>query len=803
VKILKRLLLVLFVLIVLAITGSLVFLNHIAKRGLPDYNESIVLEGATDTVHISRDRYAVAHIDAVNEHDLYMTTGYVMAQDRLWQMDLLRRITLGRLSEIFGKEYADTDILMRSLRYSEKSKMILDSADADIINALEAYSRGINLYIDKHQKKLPPEFAVLKYKPEEWKPIHTVNLIGYMAWDLKAGWSELILEKIMNVVSADQLADILPDIGSRTSVVFPGYGNEYDTHTAFAGLVATNKKLNALGADVFCGSNNWAVSGRKSATGKPVLANDMHLGLNIPGIWYQIHQSVNGEVNVSGLALPGAPFVIVGHNENIAWGMTNTYVDNMDFYEEKMHPEDSGLYEYMGEWRNIEYRDEVIKTSDGDEISMQYRMTHRGTIISPFKGFTNSVVSMHWVGDEYSNELRSVYLLNKAANWEDFKDALTSFTSISQNIVYADKEGNIGLYCAAGVPVRKRTAVFGLLPGWTDEYDWQGYVPFDELPHSFNPEEGYVCSANNKTAGNDYPYHIGTWYALPYRYDRIKEMLEEKEKFSAEDMKKMQLDQKSKLAEHVLPRTLEILSQKGFEDTTRSDMVSMLKSWDMVLGKNSMEGAVFENYYYRLAENLFADELGDELFNSFKYHSKFLRIGIHRLFEQDTLSWLNNVNTPDRDESFSDIVIKSFNDAADSLIANYGNDMSAWHWGNMHRLTLAHPLSSVNVLDRAFKLHRGAYVVGGDFHTVSPFSFPFDSFDEIQHGSSHRHIYTPGNWDQTQAIIPTGSSGIPASDHYCDQTDDYIRGNYHTSYFSAGKVIEHAKYTMMILPERN
>ncbi len=550
-KTLKKILLAILVVIIIISLAVVIYLWNLSHRAVPDYNKDLSIR-----VFMPRLRFTVIVLPFPMcmrkiRHDLYMATGYLLAEDRLWQMDMLRHVTEGRLSEIFGEKFIETDLLLRSLRFGLKSQKILAAADTASLDAIDAFTEGVNQFIEANAHHLPPEFGILKYKPENWEPVQSLNMIGYMAWDLKAGWSEILLNDIQKIVDSLRYRQLLPDLMRGQPAVYSQL--KTNSVSVVPDLLLHTDLLQQLGADVLDGSNNWAVSGAKSATGMPLLANDMHLGLNIPGIWYQMHQVVKGEINVTGLVLPGAPVIICGHNDSIAWGMTNTYVDNLDFYEEKINPADSGQYEYNGEWKNFEIRKVVIKTSKGNQVERQLRFTHRGAVVSSFKHIPGKVVSMHWVGDEMSNEFRSVLLLNKANNWKDFTEALKTFTSISQNIVYADKKGNIGLYCAAGVPIRKRDIAFGILPGQTDEYDWKGYVPFDQLPHLFNPAQNFVASANNRTTSADYPYHIGSWYSLPSRYERICEMLEDKKILSVDDFKTIQNDQHSRMAEKYMP----------------------------------------------------------------------------------------------------------------------------------------------------------------------------------------------------------------------------------------------------------
>ncbi|MBN2613381.1 MAG: penicillin acylase family protein [Bacteroidales bacterium] len=794
-KIIKNALLLAMILMIIIFIAGFIIIRYVSHKSIPDYNADVTLTGLSANVEVFRDEFAIPHVYAETEKDLYMAVGYLMAQDRLWQMDFLRRVTLGRLSEIFGENYANTDLILRSLRYSDKSRSLLGTSDTAIIEALEAFSDGVNEYIHSHSRKLPFEFTLLGYKPEPWEPLHSLNLIGFMAWDLKAGWSEYILEEIRGKVDSTHFAGLLPEIGLYKTFVYPGFDSVMHSLSIGPGLSELSGLLGKMGADVFDGSNNWAVSAKKSSTGSPIMANDMHLGLNVPGIWYQMHQCVKGRLNVTGLVLPGQPLVICGHNENIAWGMTNTYVDNLDFYLERINPEDSNQYLYKDEWKDFTIKEEKIATKNGDTLTRYQRYNHRGPVISEFKDIKDKIVTMHWVGDEQSNEMKTIYQLNRATNWDDFRNALKTFRSISQNIVYADKEGNIGLFCAAGIPIRKRVEVYGILPGWTDEFDWQGMVPFDELPFSYNPECGFVSSANNKTVDDNYPYHISNWFDVTYRIDRIREMLSSKEKLSVEDFKNIQLDQETKMKELILPELLQSADTVSNLSELEQRSLALLKEWNGDMHKDRPEPAIFENYYHTLLKNIYADELGNKLFERLNGITSITRTAVYRIFTTGESVWIDDITTGYK-ESLADICLRSFKESVEDLGQEYGGEPDSWKWGEIHQLTLAHPLSSKKILDRVFNLNRGPFKVGGSFHTVSPYSYPPSDPKLVNHGSSHRHIYTAGNWDHSLTVIPTGNSGIPASKHYCDQTGLYIGGNYHEDHFSKNAVTKNVVYKM-------
>jgi len=792
-KIFKRILAGLAILILLIAAAGIVFVRNISRKAIPNYNQNIELVGLTDEVLVYRDKHAVPHVYAKNEHDLYLTVGY-----RLWQMDLLRRVTQGRLSEIFGKDMAGADHLLRALRMQEKSEMVLSRSDESIHAALNAFTMGINQFIENNQKKLSLEFTILGYKPEPWEPVHSVNLIGYMAWDLTGSWNrEILLHKLRSVLDDEKFNELIPDLNEHKTYVHPPIPTEKSS--ALFSMLEGSSKLRELGLEVFSGSNNWAVSGSKSKSGSPLLANDMHLGLNAPGIWYQMHHVIDGKLNVTGVVLPGQPLVIVGHNERIAWGMTNVYVDDIDFFAETINKDDPDLYHFNGEWRNMDFRNEKIAVKGGDTITKETRFTHRGPIVSGFKKVEDQAISMQWTGNLYSNELRTIYLLNRASNWEDFRNALTTMTSVSQNVIYADIDGNIGLQTAAGAPQRKDGNGIFIYPGETDQYDWDGLLPFEKLPYTYNPPQGHISSANNRTAGDDYPYYIGYWFSLPNRAERIIEMLNEKDKFDVGDFEEMLADFKSKHVERYLDKLVRLLSAENNLSSNEQKALESLKGWDMVLNPESIATTIFENFFMLFVKNIVIDEMGEDLYAEFIGGSGLNRELFDHVWRNPNSAWVNNINTSE-EESFEDMVLLSFRETVKWLEENLGNNPDEWEWGSIHKLSLDHPMGSVKILERIFGLNKGPFTVGGSYHTVSPYSYSFRKPFTVNHGSSQRHIYDLSNWDNSLVIIPTGTSGIPASKYYCDQAEMYVNNKYKNDIFTTRDIIINARYVARFSP---
>jgi penicillin amidase len=684
---------------------------------------------------------------------------------------------------------------MRALRIQEKSEKIIAGASPEIIQALEAFSEGVNEYIRYYP--LPPEFKILGYNPEPWEPVQSINLIGYMSWDLTSGWgTEILLHQLQGKVSAEQIQDLIPVAENHKTPIY----RDFHSPEIKIGetILSASENLEKLGAQIFNGSNNWAVSGKKSKTGKPLLANDMHLVLMSPGIWYQMHQNVEGKLNVTGLVLPGQPFVIAGHNDSIAWGMTNVMVDDLDFYAEKLN-EDSTKYLLDGEWKDLLIKTEIIKTKEGEDIEKTLKFTHRGPIVTDFKKGAEIPLSIHWLGNEMSNEIRSVFLLNRAKNWTDFRDAAKTFIAVSQNIVYADVAGNIGLQCSAGVPIRAGNGI-QVYPGDSSKYDWTGLVPFEDLPFEFNPERGYVSSANNKTVPDDYPNYISHWFATSERIDRIREMLEEKQLLGTEDFEAMHRDVKSKKAEQMTPVFVAAIKLETNLNEIEKEALKKLEEWNFELTRESVAASVFEILYRKVCENLIKDDLTPELFTSLKGQRSLLENLMMNIQSEKSSGWIDDKTTAET-ETFESIVIRSFKETITDLIAENGEKMDDWNWGKIHTFTIGHPLGVVGILDKAFKLNKGPFETPGSYHTVSPYSYSYNNLYKVNHGASHRHIFDVSNWDASKTIIPTGTSGIPASDFYLDQTEMYLNNQYHADPFSKNEIEKAAKFRMKILPK--
>ena len=790
-KTFKTILIYLPALVIVVVIVGLVIVSDIKRGAMPLYKGNLIIQGLDSDVTVYRDERGMPHIYAANEHDLYFSAGYVMAQERLWFMDLIRRVTTGRLSEVMGEDLVQTDKFLRCLEMTAKSKIVLSTEDPVILSYLQAYADGVNAYIVAAGKKLPPEFRILRYKPDPWKLEDIANIIGYMGWDLAKDnlTSDLFYYQLAQKFGVDKATQMIPDWDAVNSVVFPDFKIDEILIKNAQEFISAMDTLKALGIASFSGSNNWAVAGKRTETGKPVLSNDMHLSFGSPGIWMQMHQVIPGKLNVTGVVIPGQPFVVAGHNEKIAWGMTNLMVDDIDLFAEKLNPENENQYFFNGEWKNMVVKKEIINIKGGKQDSIIIKYTHRGPIISVFRNVKDASLSMRWSGYDNSDEIRSVCLLNRAAGWDDFRSALNTFRSVSQNFAYADVEGNIGLNAGGGIAIRKGNGTI-IRNGETDEYDWKGYVPFEQLPFSYNPEKGYVSSANNKAVIEGYPYYISSDFALPYRINRIRQMLDEKEVYSLEDFKRMINDKHSDYAALLTPFILKLNDRKNELTPVETSALANLTGWDYDMNAGLAAPSIFEFFRISFTNNLLADEMGD-LFN--QLFSTTREYYIYRILKTGYDEWVDNINTPQK-ETLDDIVLKSFKDCISALSQQFGEDQAKWNWGSIHKITIEHPLGSVKILDRIFGFNSDVYGIGGSNHTVSPYSYG-DGF-KVNHGASERHIFNTADWDESYTVIPTGASGIPASEFYLSQTKAYIEGKFYKDSFSEKAVKAAARYTL-------
>jgi len=775
-----------------------VLLGVLIKFSLPNYDGKIYSPKIKSTVQIFRDDYDMPIIKAENEEDLAFGIGYAMAQDRLFQMDLIRRAIQGKLSEILGESLIPTDKFFLTITAGRSLDKIYQDYPENIKKILQSYSDGINHFIK--QNRFPIEFYLLGYKPQEWKPTDSLSIFYYMAFDLNTAFDTEILFYLLNQkFGLAKAKELFPDYVPQKGEILEIAKNKEleDQLLSFLKTIDDIKEL--TGSERTGASNNWVISKDKSLTGTPIVASDMHLGFGLPGIWYEA-QLITPEMNVSGLLLPGIPVVVVGANENVAWAFTNVMADDADFYVETLNPQNENQYLYRGQYLNIEIEKKIFKTKSKEEV-FEIKKTIHGPIINsiyPLK--TQEVFSLRWTAYDHYLAAIALYLANRAKNIDDIEKAIEYFKTPGQNWVYADKEGNIGYTAAVGIPIRNGFNGLLPMPGWTGTYEWAGYVPTNLQPRLRNPKNGWIATANNKHSSK-YPYTISNYYHYPDRYERIKEFLNSKEKFSIEDMMTLQRDIKLLLAEDFFKVIMDDLSSENFSNNQEAlEIINELKHWNYLTEKTSVASSVFHILLQRLLYNTFYPHLGEDLYKQY-LKKQYIAVNALRIqLKNKDSSWFDDPNTPQK-ETRKEVIYKSFVETIQALkdISNNKND---WQWGKIHLLEYKHPFGRNPFLKKIF--NRGPYEVEGSIATVSPMDFSLDQKLPfyVRSGASERYILLPGKINESLRIIPTGINGNPLSPSYGNQIKKFL--NYEYRKFNLYKPEEKKDFTykskLQILP---
>jgi penicillin amidase len=812
------------VLIVLGlITALIALLTYLYRRPLPQVNGTLKVSGLSAPAEIIRDRWGVPHIYAQNQDDLLFAQGYVHAQDRLWQMELNRRIGHGRLAEMFGEIAFTTDRFLRTIGLSRAARADAACTDAETRRAFEAYARGVNAYAQHNP--LPLEFTLLGTKPEPWTPVDSLVWVKVMALGLSSNWdSKLLHAALIAKLGAERAAQLQGEYPRDNPLIL--------TEQTFAEIIgrvleqfrAAGKWFPVSGMGGM--SNNWVVDGTKSATGKPLLANDPHLSLQMPSIWYENHL-VSPELEVIGVSFPGIPGVIIGHNANIAWGFTNAFPDVQDLYIERFNPDDPVQYEHRGAWEKATIvREEIRVKGDKTPRVAEVIITRHGPIISELIPPTVTLrvdnekqkfaLALRWVAHDESHIQRALLGMNRARNWDEFANTLRDWSAPSQNMVYADRAGNIGYYMPGRIPIRAKGMGVAPVPGWTGEYEWIGCIPHEELPHAFNPTQHYLASANNQVVGKEYPHFLTAETMNGFRARRIVEMLTEKEKLSADDFARMHVDlycaPARPFCELLTALSANILAQPALGNIQNhaKQALDAVKRWDYNLTADSVAGALFELMQYFAMRRVFGPWLGD-------LTDHYLGVGFHPLllpmvggYMDRSLLILQRMLVNDEHEWFKDvdgkaltreeILALALSDAIGYLRKAIGEDVSQWQWGKVHLAAFNHTLGAQKPLDKIF--NRGPYPYGGDTNTVWQAAYvpklPIQS--EGGFTASWRQILDPSDWDASRAVHTTGQSGHPASKHYDDMIPLWLKGEYHPLLWTREKVEAHAEARLRLEP---
>ncbi|MCH7859691.1 MAG: penicillin acylase family protein, partial [Candidatus Marinimicrobia bacterium] len=629
--------------------------------------------------------------------------------------------------------------------------------------------------------------------------------------NLNGAWgTELAVDQLRRVLDDDQVRDLIPSYpGQNLAAQTPATAALMDL---LAALTAIGQELDAILGSVgrFRGSNNWVVSGSRTATGYPLLANDMHLGFSQPPVWYEMHL-VGGRFNVRGVFFPGLPLAMSGNNGHIAWGPTYLTADDTDFYVEEVNPRDSTVYRYRDQWLPFTEREEIIQVKDSEPVVFTVRSTVHGVVINDLEELardSGQPIAMRWSGQDISDEATAFLKLNLAGNWDDFSAAAALFAVPGQNMVYADREGNIGWRPFVRIPIRQGGASLRLLPGASGKYDWQGYLPFEELPYLYNPPGGYIATANNPTFDDAFPTYISAYWEQPFRVDRIAELLAAREDHTPETFMAIQNDVLSNAARELVPLLLDAYAEP---DSGRhlpapvADALALLGQWDYRMTTESAAATIFVAWFEQLKEVIYRDELdraGQHTYALF-LRSGFVSKSLHHLFRQSSSPWFDNVNTPELEDRAA-ASRQALEGAVAQLGEQSGGPPAHWTWGRLHTLTHPHALAGGGRLGKFLNawldLNVGTFPAPGSDRTVNAINYrPHEGFAS-NWGPSQRSIVDLADPDNSRMVLPTGQSGNPFSRHYRDQAELYNAGRYRPVDFTREAVERAAVSTLILQP---
>ena len=791
-RLLGRILLVILILLVIAIGGAYI----VVRQSLPLLSGTVRVAGIGAPVEITRDREGVPHIVAGSQVDAYFGLGYAHAQDRLWQMEMSRRIAAGRLSEVVGTQTLDIDRFLRTLGVHHHAERTYPNLTPAARNVLDAYSAGVNAYLRGNGGPLPPEFLILRHTPEPWQPADSLAWVKMMAFNLGGNMSrELQRARMAQILTPQQILEFLPAYPGDGPVEIPNYAALY-RGLPLTQLSALTNSMRAEGN----GSNNWVVAGKHTATGKPLLANDPHLGLSAPSLWYFAHLKAPG-LNIIGATLPGVPTVVLGRNGRIAWGFTNTNPDVQDFYIERLVPGAPEMYETPAGPKPFTVRAEVIRVRGSEDVPLEVRSSRHGPVLSDV--FTKAadvtpsghVLALSWTvlrDDDLTFQAGVNVAL--AGNWTEFIAALQDYHSPQQNMVFADVDGNIGMIAPGRVPIRvPENVVRGLMPvpGWEATYDWTGYVPFEELPRRHNPPSGKIFTANEKIIGPDYPHFITFDWEPPYRARRIAELLDAREKHSISSFRGLQADNVSLMARDILP----VLADTPTSSDAAAQALERVLAWDGDMAVGRPEPLIFIAWMRELTRLIYADELQHLFGDYWKLKGPFL----HNVLTLHP-HWCDNVGT-DSAENCDMLKEQALELALADLTDRYGSSMSRWRWGEAHAARSEHrPFSQIPVLRDLFNIVQqvpgGQYTLNRGGHNISDEDAPFASI----HGPSLRAVYDLDDPDRSLFIHSTGQSGNVLSDLYDNFAERWRDVEYVPMTTSSASITNGARGTLVLVP---
>ncbi|BCL36141.1 penicillin amidase [Nostoc sp. MS1] len=818
---------------------SIVFveiLSYTIRHSFPLEDGAIAIPAIKSEVTIKRDQWGIPHIYASNSHDLFMAQGYIHAQDRFWQMDFWRHIGSGRLAEIFGASQVETDKYLRTMGWVRVAQQEIEQMDEQMKANFQAYADGVNAYLQKHQgSALSLEYALLRllnpsYQPEPWQILHSLTWGKVMAYDLGRNFqSEIERTVLLKTLTSAEVEELFPPYPENLPVILPETSTNTSKKTQIiasvigevkeiapilqsinAPIKTLEKLIGYTGAGI--GSNNWVISGELTATGKPILANDPHLGVQIPSIWYEvglncIKKTANCPYEVSGFSFAGMLGIIVGHSDRITWGVTNTQADTMDLYIEKINPNNPNQYEVNGKWVDMQLVPETIKVAGSQPIVQTVRYTRHGPILSDVSPNLkqlnqkstdnlpkNYAVALRWTALEPSQLASSIPQINSAQNWQDFRTAASKFDIATQNLVYADIAGNIGYQMPGKFPIRAKGNGRYPVPGWTDEYEWQGYIDFAKLPQSFNPFAGYIATANNPVA-QEYPYLITTDWVYGYRAKRIVDMISQQNKpLSINDVQQIQGDNFNLNAQNLVP----ILQKISFDNPRLQAAQKLLQNWNLQLETKSSAAALFEVFWKHLLADTFHDQLPKEYYPD--GGDRWYAV-MQNIIQQPNSNWWDNRQTKEV-ENRDQIFRQAFTKTVDELERLQGKNHQSWNWGNLHTITFRNATfgkSGVAPIEALF--NRGSFTTTGNGETINANRWRANKSFEVTDIPSLRMIVDLNNLDNSIAIHAPGQSGHAFHQHYTDMIDPWRKLEYHPMLWSQQTVTANTTGKLQLIPE--
>jgi penicillin G amidase len=745
------------------------------KRAQPDYEAAVTDAAVAKPVEVWRDSSGVPHVWAQSITDMLFAQGYLHAEERLWQMEMFRRVAEGRLAEIVGETMVTTDRFLRTLGIWQAAAANLQRLDAEQKQLLDAYVAGVNHYIEHHGGPLPPEFVTLRIKPERWTAQHSLAIEKIMSWDLANYEGTAEATRALRRIGADKAKYVFPtDPSWGTTIIETPQVPQLPQGAAML--------LDAL--SVTRASNAWVIGGSRTRSGKPILANDMHLMLRQPGVWYLMSLHAPN-IDVAGMTLPGVPHVIAGHTKAVAWGFTNVMLDDVDLFIERVDPNDPNRYQTPNGWEAFSSRRETLRVKGQDTaITFTVRTTRHGAVISDVDSRLrgNEVLALSWASTDTSRSFKAFHALNQARTADDVRRALRDFNNPHQNVVYADTIGNFGYQMAGRVPVRGNRMRPPLLPvpGWTGEYDWKGYLPFDEHPAAHNPASGYAVTANNRQARGAVGDLISQDWDMPFRATRIRDMARANNPHDAASVHRMQMDVLDLLAvkykHHAAAAALV---------TRREEAARLLQEWDGQATRDSRAAPFFYVWYEHLRR-----EVSSTLYGRRGY---LPRDAFNAVLDSGRVLWLGEGG---KDVLDSLAAAAMFH--ADSIVRQK-------NWGDLHTVTAVHILGEVPAVEKLLSLNVGPEPHQGSPTTVNVAQYSGDKIPiRTSYGASQRHVVDMGDVDGAGGfILPTGQSGLPASSHYSDMFSRWRNGGLWVIPLERRAAEARAVHKTQISPQRN